>query len=223
MKRWVFSLMVLVFFLFFFVIGSNAATVEVSMQEYVFVPQTVTINVGDTVRWRNDGLLPHTSTSGTVGGTPLSCNADNIWNSQILGAQGGTYERVFDSPGTFPYFCIFEFHCLPPLNMTGTVIVTQAPPPEVPVSILFSGPVTLSVKVTTLVQGASGLSFATATQSFSGTMEFILKDENTFVPGNGGCLASFTGDPNMSICIQNLSSLSTQKTRGADSILAVGT
>ncbi len=101
--------------------ASSAATVTVSMVDFSFNPSTVNINVGDTVMWVNNGTVQHTSTSGT------SCTADGKWNSGALNP-GQTFQHVFSTAGTFPFFC--SFHCLSN-NMVGTVVVSgsamQAP------------------------------------------------------------------------------------------------
>ncbi len=74
----------------------------------VFRPATITINVGDTVTWRNTDDVPHTSTS-----------EDEVWDSGGLGA-GEEFSFTFEEAGTFPYFC--EFHP----GMEGTVVVQEA-------------------------------------------------------------------------------------------------
>jgi plastocyanin len=74
----------------------------------VFRPATITINVGDTVTWRNTDDVPHTSTS-----------EDDVWDSGSLGA-GEEFSFTFEEAGTFPYFC--EFHP----GMEGTVVVQEA-------------------------------------------------------------------------------------------------
>ncbi len=74
----------------------------------VFQPATVTINVGDTVTWRNTDDVPHTSTS-----------EDEVWDSGSL-APGEEFSFTFEEAGTFPYFC--EFHP----GMEGTVVVQEA-------------------------------------------------------------------------------------------------
>ncbi len=74
----------------------------------VFRPATITINVGDTVTWRNTDDVPHTSTS-----------EDEVWDSGGLGA-GEEFSFTFEEAGTFPYFC--EFHP----GMEGTVVVQAA-------------------------------------------------------------------------------------------------
>ncbi len=80
----------------------------------VFEPATVTINVGDTVTWRNTDDVPHTSTSD-----------DGVWDSGALAA-GEEFSFTFEEAGTFPYFC--EFHP----GMEGTVVVQEAAQQEEP-------------------------------------------------------------------------------------------
>ena len=74
----------------------------------VFEPATITINVGDTVTWRNTDDIPHTSTS-----------EDEVWDSGALGA-GEEFSFTFEEAGTYGYFC--EFHP----GMEGTVVVQEA-------------------------------------------------------------------------------------------------
>jgi plastocyanin len=86
-----------------------------------FVPDTVNISVGDTVRWTwaNSG---HSVTSGHP------CAADSQFCSPndtscfpgVLSNQGTVYQHTFAQSGTYSYFCIS--HCL--LGMTGVVNVT---------------------------------------------------------------------------------------------------
>lgn len=82
-----------------------------------FDPKDTTVNVGDTVRWKNtDSFVPHTATEahglwdlgGSYGGTPA--------NPPGFGP-GETVGRQF-SAGTFNYFC--RVH---PDDMKGTVSV----------------------------------------------------------------------------------------------------
>jgi plastocyanin len=87
-------------------------THDVSMVSQTFSPADITINEGDTVRWTNNDVRVHTSTSGT-NGTP-----DGIWDSGDLAA-GGTYERTFNAAGTFPYYCTHHWT----MGMTGTITV----------------------------------------------------------------------------------------------------
>jgi plastocyanin len=97
---------------------------------YAYSPATVTVKVGTTVKWTNNGGTAHTATSDA---TPQP-----IWNSGTVlpagsascpptdpycqpgGTPAGTYQVTFNSPGTYQYHC--EFHG--PQGMTGTITVT---------------------------------------------------------------------------------------------------
>ncbi|GGX62930.1 cupredoxin domain-containing protein [Streptomyces hiroshimensis] len=79
----------------------------VSMVNFRFVPQTLTVNVGDTVTWVNDSGSTHTTTSDTP-----------RWDFTVGPGQSSP-PVSFNTPGTFPY------HCTPHagLGMTGTITV----------------------------------------------------------------------------------------------------
>lgn len=83
-----------------------AATVQVSIIDFAFSPTPITINVGDTVTWTNNGAVTHTTTSLTPG----------IWDSGFL-QPGGTFSHTFTQAGTFDYECTIH-------GFTGRVIVT---------------------------------------------------------------------------------------------------
>jgi plastocyanin len=95
-------------------------------------PCVTTIQPGFTVSWDfSNAVQPHTSTE-----CGSSCNTfpppdppSPLWQSPVIA--GGTtepYERVFDEPGTYNYYC--EVHW----NMQKGVIVVEAPgtPPATP-------------------------------------------------------------------------------------------
>ncbi len=86
-------------------------TVEVTMKEFSFAPQTITITLGDTVRWKNAGTVQHNTTAD--GGA---------WASKMLMDPGETFSRTFTSLGTFPYRCTLHG----PLGQTGTIVVQAA-------------------------------------------------------------------------------------------------
>ena len=95
---------------------------------YGFSPAPLTITVGTTVKWTNNGKVSHTATSDQ---TPA------VWNSGPVSPAGtgtcdpydpyctpgtspaGTYQRTFNTAGTFPYSC--QNHYLQ--GMTGTITV----------------------------------------------------------------------------------------------------
>jgi plastocyanin len=89
---------------------SHATIHNVSIVDFQFIPQTDTVAVGDTVRWTNNGAVPHTSTSNS-----------GVWNSGTL-SPGQSFSFQFNSTGTFPY------HCAIHTSMTGTIIVRHAMP-----------------------------------------------------------------------------------------------
>lgn len=110
MKKIIFSIVVAL-------ISIYSATAQVHMVEvtdFVFKPNSISIQQGDTVQWINRTRNPHTSTSGNP------CEADGKWNSGPLKANE-TFTYVFKEAGKFNYFCIP--HC--EMGMTGEVIVTE--------------------------------------------------------------------------------------------------
>jgi plastocyanin len=70
-----------------------------------YSPNPLTVDVGTTVTWTNNDVMPHTSTAD--GG---------LWNSGTI-APGGRYSYTFQAAGTFPY------HCGLHPGMVGTVTV----------------------------------------------------------------------------------------------------
>jgi len=92
--------------------GADAATVNVSITNYVFTPSSVTINLGDTVSWMNNSGSTHTATS-----------TSGVWDSGNI-TTGATYARQFNTGGTFPYQDSLYGASR---GMTGTVIVIAPP------------------------------------------------------------------------------------------------
>jgi plastocyanin len=106
-------------------IGSEIfdVTVGPTGNEFSFVPDTVNISVGDTVRWTWESDF-HSVTSGTSC-TPDGqfCSPDNMnCDAGILNNTGFVYEFTFTQPGMYQYFC--ALHCF--AGMTGVVNVLPA-------------------------------------------------------------------------------------------------
>ena len=78
---------------------------KVSIANFAFVPQVVTIAPGDSVTWNNDDGAPHTITF-----KDGSSGSDTLY-------PGKTYSRTFDQAGSYEYFCSIHNY------MTGSVIV----------------------------------------------------------------------------------------------------
>lgn len=85
--------------------AATASVFEVDIENFAFAPDTLTICVGDTVRWTNLDGAPHTATSDT-----------GIWDSGILN-NGDQFEFTFTAPGSFPYLCTLH------PSMTATIHV----------------------------------------------------------------------------------------------------
>jgi plastocyanin len=90
--------------------ATAAATVTVKSNQ--FDPPTVTVKVGDTVRFTWGG-----GTHNVVSGT--NCTSDGKFTSGAV-QSSGSYDQKFTEAGTFEYFC--TPHCS--MGMTGKVVVT---------------------------------------------------------------------------------------------------
>jgi plastocyanin len=79
----------------------------VSIDNFAFVPATLTVRVGSTVTWTNHDEEPHTIAA-----------SDGSFHSPGMGSQA-TYSHTFPTAGRFDYVCsIHPF-------MHATVVVTQ--------------------------------------------------------------------------------------------------
>ena len=105
---------------------ANAATAPVDIQNFAFNPQTVTINVGDSVVWTQRDTTTHTVTSDT-----------GAFGSGNLTLSKPKYTNTFNAAGSFNY------HCIPHAFMTGTIIVQAAAntPPTVSITSPTNGAV----------------------------------------------------------------------------------
>jgi len=65
-----------------------------------YLPQDVSINVGDTVIWNNVDTAAHTVTSGSPTDGP-----DGVFDSSLVMASA-TFEVTFDDSGSYDYFCM---------------------------------------------------------------------------------------------------------------------
>lgn len=92
-------------------------TVIVTIVDYQYTSDTITIAKGTSVRWNNNGPSAHTVTSdGAVfDSQTLAGPGTDAYAAPTPGAQ---YTRVFSTEGTFAY------HCRLHAGMNGAVIVT---------------------------------------------------------------------------------------------------
>jgi len=84
---------------------SAAATAEVTIDNFSFRPQTLTVAVGTTVTWTNRDDIPHTVVSD-----------DAVFKSKARDTNE-KFSYTFDKAGTYPY------HCSLHPKMTGQVVV----------------------------------------------------------------------------------------------------
>jgi plastocyanin len=81
----------------------------ISIDNFTFTPQTVTVKAGTTVTWTNKDDIPH--------GIAATNNA--FARSKALDTDD-SYSFTFTTPGTYQYFCYVHPH------MTGTIVVQAA-------------------------------------------------------------------------------------------------
>ena len=112
--------MLITLLLAFYPTVASEATVTVTVANncLCFMPSSVTINPGDTVRWTWSSS-GHSSTSGNPG------SPNGLWDSGILN-QGAVFTQTFNTVGSFPYYCTPHGSCC---NMVGTVTVVSNPTP----------------------------------------------------------------------------------------------
>jgi len=102
------------------------ATVDVVIQNFAFLPATITVEKGDTIRWTNLDSAPHGAVTVQPGFVTV-----------IIG-QGQSTTTTFDRPGTFEYIC--NVHGA---SMRGTVVVRGAPVADTPAPSLAIGHVVI--------------------------------------------------------------------------------
>jgi plastocyanin len=85
------------------------ATVAVSIDNFTFTPQTLTVKAGTTVTWTNKDDIPH----------GIAATGNAFRRSNALDTDD-SYAFLFTTPGTYQYFCYIHPH------MTGTIVVQAA-------------------------------------------------------------------------------------------------
>jgi plastocyanin len=90
---------------------------DVAMRNVDFSPAVVTIKQGETVRWTNRDIVPHTATSGNPG----DGDAGSEFDSPFLGS-GQSFRKQFDQTGEYVYYC--RVH---PDMMRDAKVIVEAP------------------------------------------------------------------------------------------------
>jgi amicyanin len=88
--------------------GAQNAPAAVSIDNFTFNPQQLTVKAGTTVTWSNQDDIPHAVAA-----------VNKQFKSKALDT-GDAYSFTFTTPGTYPYFCSLHPH------MTGTIVVEAA-------------------------------------------------------------------------------------------------
>jgi len=102
-----------------------------------FIPDPVTVAVGETVTWLNTDTAAHTATAGSAADGP-----SGVFDSSLIMA-GGSYSYTADTEGTFDYFCMVHPW------MEGTLIVggsASEPADTVPPTVLVPDDITLQTE-----------------------------------------------------------------------------
>jgi plastocyanin len=84
----------------------KATKTEVTIDNFSFSPNTLTLSVGATVTWINHDNVPHVVSS-----------ADNQFKKSAVLKTGQTFAHTFMTMGTYSYFCSIH------PRMTGKIIV----------------------------------------------------------------------------------------------------
>jgi plastocyanin len=97
--------------------AETASTVEISLLD--FKPETLTVDAGEEVTWKQTDIGAHTVTSGTVeqASAGVTQQPDGRFDSGDI-SKGETFEFTFTEAGTYPYFC--RLH---PATMRGEILV----------------------------------------------------------------------------------------------------
>ena len=84
----------------------KATKTEVTIDNFSFSPNTLTLSVGATVTWINHDNVPHVVSS-----------AGNQFKESTVLKTGQTFSHIFMATGTYSYFCSIH------PRMTGKIIV----------------------------------------------------------------------------------------------------
>lgn len=72
---------------------TNEGTVTISISDFTFSPADLTVDADTEVTWTNEDSAVHDAT-----------DREDAWRTELL-SKGDSQTVMFDSPGTFEYFC----------------------------------------------------------------------------------------------------------------------
>src|ERR1700723_3975584 len=88
---------------------AQAPATAVSIDNFTFNPQKLTVKAGTTVTWTNKDDIPH----------GIAATGNAFKRSAAMDTDD-SYSFTFTTPGTYQYFCYIHPH------MTGTIVVEAA-------------------------------------------------------------------------------------------------
>jgi len=88
--------------------SASAADIAVTIDNFTFSPERITVKAGTTVTWTNRDDIPHTVTS-----------SSRTFKSKVIDTDQ-SFSFTFTTPGAYSYFCSLHPH------MTGTIVVEAA-------------------------------------------------------------------------------------------------
>ena len=77
---------------------------DVAIKSFTFEPQQLVVNIGDTIRWTNEDLAPHTATA-----------TDGSWDTGEI-VRGDSRSIVVVEGMETAYFCAFHPHMKGAIN-----------------------------------------------------------------------------------------------------------
>jgi plastocyanin len=87
-----------------------AGSAEIAIENFTFLPATLSVAPGTAVTWSNHDEEPHNIVNVPAAGQP------RVFRSQAVDG-GEKYSFVFNEPGTYSYICSIHPH------MQGTIVV----------------------------------------------------------------------------------------------------
>jgi plastocyanin len=89
--------------------AQTTTSTAVSIDNFTFSPQQLTVKAGTTVTWTNKDDIPH----------GIAATGNTFKRSAAMDTDDN-YSFTFTTPGTYQYFCYIHPH------MTGTIVVEAA-------------------------------------------------------------------------------------------------
>jgi plastocyanin len=157
--------------------GDVAGTVSIQIAAYN--PPQTDVLVGDTLRWSNDSVRPHTVTA-----------VSGAWTSAQIGSMG-TFSHRFDTAGVEAYYCTLHPYMRGEVDVHNVLLSAPKEPGAPNRAYALHGRAALPAGSTVAIQADTGAGFqpaATATVDASGafTVEVTPSSTTTYraaIPG----------------------------------------